>query len=61
MEYTCSECLGRAETSHQNCKFCWWFLGKNVTWKDLKGQVKRKHISPKKCLKIQTKDNPQAM
>ena len=28
---------------------------------DLKGQVKRKHISPKKCLKIQTKDNPQEM
>ena len=23
-----------------------------------KWPVKRKHISPKKCLKIQTKDNP---
>ena len=57
MEHTCSECLRRGEiilrpatkiTNHIDGS-----LGK-----DLKGQVKRKHISPEECLKIEMKDNP---
>ena len=43
-----------SETSHEN----YGSLGKNVAYNDMKGQVKGKHISPEKCLKIQTKDYP---
>ena len=33
----------------------WWFLGKNITNKDLKAQVKRKDISPENVLKFERK------
>ena len=55
MEHTCSECLGRGEiilrpaTKITNHLMVPW---ENVTKKDLKGQVKGKHISPEQCLKI---------
>ena len=61
MKHTCSECLECGEivlrpvtkiTIHIDGSF-----GKAIH-KYLKGQVKRKHISPEKCLKIQRKDNP---
>ena len=52
------ELWDNSEASHQNYKSYWRFLVKNVTKKDLKGQVRRKYISPEKCLKTQMKDNP---
>ena len=47
-----------SDATCQNYKSYWWFLGRNVTSKDLKGQVRRKRIWPKKNLKIETKDSP---
>ena len=60
MEHTCSEYLGRVEiiltpvtkiTNHIDISW-----GKRYL-EDMKWQVKRKQISPEKCLKVQTKDN----
>ena len=61
MEHTCSECLGPDEITlrpaAKNTNHIDGSLGKTVLKEDLKGEVKRKHISPEKCLKTQTKDN----
>ena len=62
MELTCLECLKSGEIilrpatkiiNHTDGS-----LGKKLLKKDLKGQVKIKHTSPEKCLKIHAKDNP---
>ena len=61
IEHTCSEYLRRSEIILRSAtKFANHIdgsLGKTLLKNDLKGEVKMKHISPKKFLKIQTKDN----
>ena len=62
IEHTCSEYLRRSEIILRSAtKFANHIdgsLGKTLLKNDLKGEVKMKHISPKKFLKIQTKENP---
>ena len=57
MEPTCSESLGSGEIILRPAQITYHIDG-SLPRRIWKRQVKRKHASPKKCLKIQTKDNP---
>ena len=60
MEHTCSECFRRGEIILRSATKIKNHFDGSLGKRDLEGsegQVKRKHILPEKCLKIQSKNN----